>query len=83
MAAPTLTRNLKTVQAHHSEATVETGGVLRMKDLPFSPGTLVEVIVLQKLSVPPSSFDALRGTVLRDDAPFAPATPPEDWDAAR
>jgi hypothetical protein len=28
-----------------------------------------------------SSYGSMRGTVIRDDDPFAPAVPPEDWEA--
>jgi hypothetical protein len=62
---------------------VEDGGILRLKNLPFSPGTLVEVIVLEGAQAKRASLDSLRGTILKDDAPFAPATAPEDWDALR
>lgn len=34
-----------------------------------------------KPTAPDEDAFPLRGTVLRDDDPFAPAVPPEDWDA--
>jgi hypothetical protein len=50
---------------------------------------VVEVIVLARDDAParPSLDDEvrdrLRGSVLKDERPFDPAVPPEEWDAVR
>jgi hypothetical protein len=72
----------RTVQAHHAETTVEGNGVIRLDGLPFPEGTVVEVIVLEGPDGVRTSADELRGSVLKDDAPFDPAVAPEDWKAS-
>lgn len=37
----------------------------------------------EETSQPVSIVGSMRGTVLRYDEPFAPATDPDDWDASR
>jgi hypothetical protein len=73
----------RTIQAHYAEVTVERDGMLRLGGLPFSAGAVVEVIVLERPNKAQTREDELRGSVLKDDVPFDPAVPPEDWEAAR
>jgi hypothetical protein len=71
------------VQAHYAEVTVERDGVLRVSGLPFSAGTVVEVIVLEGPGKTRTQENELRGSILKDDTPFEPAVPPEDWEVIR
>ena len=77
------------MMAYKTEATLDSR-TLTLRNLPFPPGTAVEVIVLERIGAPDTTTgggtDAheatpLAGTVLRYDDPFEPAVPPEDWDA--
>jgi len=59
---------------------------VRSPDLAELVGKDVEVIVIEEPSgaTPPeqgSGYGHMRGTVLRYDDPFGPATAPEDWEA--
>jgi hypothetical protein len=69
------------MKAHRIETTLTENGTLLLKDLPFTAGEAVEIIVLQLPSRPSeSNLYPLRGTVYRYDDPFGPATPVEDWE---
>jgi hypothetical protein len=70
------------IKAHLTSETL----TVTSADLAEFVGKDVEVIVLEKVEEPASSlpktgFGFMRGTVLRDDDPFGPAAPPEDWEA--
>lgn len=69
------------MKAHRIETTLTENGTLLLKDLPFTAGESVEIIVL-KLPARPSESNLypLRGTVYRYDDPFEPAVPLEDWE---
>jgi hypothetical protein len=69
------------MKAHRIETTLTENGTLLLKDLPFTAGESVEIIVIKIPSCPPqSNLYPLRGTVYRYDDPFGPATPVEDWE---
>ena len=69
------------MKAHRIEATLTENGTLTIKNLPFQAGDVVEVIILERLSGTLNSNPyPLRGTVIRYDDPFEPATPLEDWE---
>jgi hypothetical protein len=69
--------------SHHFKATVvvDPAGRVLVPAVPFQPGERVEVHVTREMSH--RDQVSLRGTVIRYDAPFEPAVPPEDWDADR
>lgn len=48
-------------------------------------GKDVEIIVREAVprSTPPATDFPLRGSILRDDDPFGPAIPAEEWEALR
>ena len=77
------------MQAYRVETTVEPGGSLTVRDLPFLTGEKVEVIVLPSLPQEPQRLTEaelhplrqMRAVYLQD--PFAPAAPEEDWEALR
>jgi hypothetical protein len=74
--------------AHRAQATVEPGGTLTVRGLPLPAGEPVEVIVLAGRDPRPDghaeeSRRRLRGSVLKDERPFDPVVPPEEWDASR
>ena len=69
------------MEAVRIEATIQPNGRVVLNDLPFEEGEQVEIIVLEtngKQTEPKSN--PLKGSVLRYDDPFEPATPNEDWD---
>ncbi len=72
------------MEAVRIEATIQPNGRVVLNDLPFEEGEQVEIIVLEtngKQTEPKSN--PLKGSVLRYDDPFEPATPIEDWDVLR
>ncbi|MEM1041007.1 MAG: hypothetical protein AAGI91_00095 [Bacteroidota bacterium] len=71
------------MQAHRAEATVAGDGSITVRDVPFSEGEEVEVIVLPRVSASPSDRDALKGSVRRYTDPFDSAVDPDTWDAGR
>ncbi len=76
------------MNAHRAQAIVGDGGSVTLRGLPLRIGEEVEVIVLTRDEVRPRrSADEvrkrLRGSVLKDERPFDPAVPPEEWDAVR
>jgi hypothetical protein len=78
MNAPTL--------VHHAHATITEDGTLTLRDLPVRVGEQVEVLIVPLERTPPKLAEEIRarlqGTILRDDDPFGPAAPPDDWEAA-
>jgi hypothetical protein len=81
------------MNAHKVEAVLNQDGTLTISDLPFSAGTVVEVIVLERSSARdrPDSNDsnainlyALQGLQpYQYDEPFESATANTDWEALR
>lgn len=74
--------------AHRAHAIVGDGGSLTVRGLPLRSGETVEVIVLTRDDVGPVGSgddvrDRLRDSILKDERPFDPAVPPEEWDAVR
>lgn len=72
------------MEAIRIEATVQPKGRVILNDLPFEEGKKVEIIVLDtngKETMPKTN--PLKGSVLRYDDPFEPATPIEDWEVLR
>ena len=69
------------MKPHRLEITLTENGIFTLKDLPFQAGDFLEIIILERH---PRPLDAnsypLRGTVIRYDDPFEPATPLEDWE---
>jgi hypothetical protein len=69
------------MKAHRLEITLSENGTLTLKDLPFQAGDFVEIIILERHSSPLEANPyPLRGTVIRYDDLFEPATPLEDWE---
>ena len=70
------------MNAHHIETALTENGKLSLQNLPFKKGDVVDIIILDRSS-PKTVSDShpLKGTVVRYDAPFEPATAAEDWDA--
>ncbi len=77
------------MQAYRVETTVEAGGSLTVRDLPFLAGEKVEVIVLSNLGqrhTPEQNGTAeatlypLRGTPVVFHDPYEPAVPESDWE---
>jgi hypothetical protein len=70
------------MNAHRIETALTENGKLSLQNLPFKKGDRVEIIILERSpSKPDSNFSSLRGTVIRYDDPFEPATSPDDWEA--
>lgn len=81
--------------AHRVQVTVQPGGNVELKNLPFRPGELVEVLVrpsdgpeaAERVAEPSQEEQQrfpLRGAKpYRFDDPFSPAVPEEEWDALR
>jgi hypothetical protein len=72
------------MEALRIETTIQPHGRIVLNDLPFEVGKKVEIIVLDtngSKSVPYEN--PLKGSVLRYDDPFEPATPLEDWEVLR
>ena len=69
------------MNAHRIETALTENGKLSLQNLPFKKGDKVEIIILDRSSskTAPNSYP-LKGTVLRYDNPFEPATSPEDWE---
>lgn len=67
------------MQAYRTETVVPQDGELRLKQLPFRPGELVEVIVLsRRMEQSDGQAFALKDTVVKYDAPTDPVAA-EDW----
>jgi hypothetical protein len=72
------------MNAHRIETSLTENGKLSLKNLPFKKGDEVEIIILDRSSSKTiSDGDLLRGTVIRYDEPFEPATSVEDWEALK
>jgi len=70
--------NMKT---HRIEAILTENGTLTINNLPFQAGDAVEIIILERHSLPLNSNPyPLRGKVIRYDDPFESATAIEDWE---
>jgi hypothetical protein len=70
------------MNAHRIETALTENGKLSLQNLPFKKGDEVEIIILDRSSSKTTTDSyPLRGTVLRYDDPFEPATSAEDWDA--
>lgn len=70
--------------AHRIHATLTEDKTLTLTDLPFPPGTDVEVVIQpRERTGDPDDPHRLRGSVLWYNDPFEPAVPPEDWEALR
>ena len=71
--------------AHHVEATVTKDGTLTLDQLPMRAGERVEVIIVPLERTPAKLAEEIRlrllGSVVKDDDPFGPAVPPDDWEA--
>lgn len=71
------------MKAHRIETKLTENGNLTVKGLPFQAGDAVEIIILERPSrttSDPNNPYPLRGTVIRYDDPFEPATAIEDWE---
>jgi hypothetical protein len=80
------------MNAYKIRSIVTAEGSIVLKDIPFSVGKLVEVIVLDDISnltvdldlANPTTLDerwkSLQGSVTRYDDPFESAIPLENWD---
>ena len=69
-------------RAYRTETVVDAEGSVRLRDVPFGPGEVVEVILLGRRRDAESVDGApLRGTVRRYDAPTEPVGA-DDWDLA-
>lgn len=69
------------MNAHRIETALTENGKLSLQNLPFKKGDEVEIIILDRSSSKTiTSSYPLRGTVIRYDDPFEPATSAEDWE---
>lgn len=69
------------MNAHRIETALTENGKLSLQNLPFKKGDEVEIIILERSSSKTiSNFHSLKGTVIRYDDPFEPATSTEDWE---
>ena len=70
------------MQAYKVESTVQTEGVLTLRNLPFPAGERVEVLILvQQADSAKADQYPLRGSQpYAYDDPFEPAVPEEDWE---
>lgn len=64
-------------QIFWTEATIGKDGELHLTGLPFSEGERVKIQISEITHI--ESSENLRGSVLRYDGPFDPATREEDW----
>ena len=65
-------------RAYRTETVVDAEGTVRVRDVPFGPGEIVEVIMLVRPSAGAAHEKPLRGSVLRYDEPTEPAAA-DDW----
>jgi hypothetical protein len=63
--------------------TIIKSDTLQLPELRPWVGKSVEIIVLEDDRTPSSTDRPLRGSILRDDDPFGPAVPADEWEAAR
>jgi hypothetical protein len=74
-----------TVNAIHIHTTLN-GEFLNLPEIKPLLGKAVEIIVREKTEMPPAAEPAawvspLAGSILRDDDPFGPAVPADEWEA--
>ena len=69
------------MDAFRIDATVQPGGTLIVRGLPFPSGRVVEVIVLEHGEVHPPAKDRLAGTPIVYINPTEPVAM-EDWEAS-
>jgi hypothetical protein len=65
------------MQAYRFEAVVPENGELRLKQIPFRPGEIVEIIVLSRAPLQGVKFP-LKNTVLKFENPTEPVAS-QDW----
>ena len=71
------------MRAYRLETTLAEDGALQLNALPFREGETVEVIVLERQSVPSGALpNPLKGSVPRYDDPTEPVAL-DDWEALR
>jgi hypothetical protein len=69
------------MQAYRLETIVPQNGELRLKQLPFRPGEMIEIIVLARNPLPGNLNPfSLRNTVLKFEEPTEPVGV-DDWTA--
>ena len=69
------------MQAYRAEIVVPQDGELRLNQLPFRPGEMVEIIILsRRIEQTDAHPFALKDTVVKYDAPTDPVAT-EDWAA--
>ena len=66
-------------RAYRTETVVDAEGTVRVRDVPFGPGEVVEVIMLVRPPAGAVDETPLRGSVLRYDDPTEPAGA-GDWE---
>jgi hypothetical protein len=81
------------MNAHKLAATVSEDGQLVLTDLPFHPGTTVEVIILESSNPKASEtnptepaknlYPLQNKQPYRYEDPFSPAVSPEDWEVLK
>ena len=71
------------MEAHRTEAVVEKGGSVTVRDVPFPEGEQVEVIVRsrERAHEQTDGGSPLRGSVRRYEQAFDPASDADNWDA--
>jgi len=62
------------------EKTITAEGVLLLENLPFQPGEIVRVVILQNRKEIKKVGPSLKGTLLRYDQPFDPIDV-DEWEA--
>ena len=71
------------MNAHRIETILSSERLVTLRDIPFTPGTLLEIIILEReVSIEAKNRYPLRGTAYRYDAPFEPVAL-EEWEAAK
>lgn len=70
-------------RAYRTETVVDAEGTVRLRDVPFGPGEVVEVILLvrPRADLPNTGARSLRGSVRRYDDPTEPVAA-DDWELA-
>ncbi|MGE0886759.1 MAG: hypothetical protein AB7P14_24835 [Blastocatellales bacterium] len=68
------------MEAYRVETTVQTGGTLKLQNLPLQEGEKVEVIILVQQSAPDENNHPLREMPVIYHDPFEPAVPASEWE---